>query len=210
MKPSYGIVVDWETSGIRNNKKPYLTFLEQTQGIEIGATLVHIPTFETISEFESRVKFLGSHDGIEYGGPAYNKLTWSKDAEKIHGIKISDLIDAPTPKEVCESFINWLKINGVVDTHKSPLMFCGHNPSGDYYATMQLLFLGQHENDIRFHYRTIDSFTAGYFIFGTKNSNDLFKRTSNVQRKIHSAMEDSRLTTIALRTIYEICKGLSK
>lgn len=209
MKRGIGLVVDWETSGLRDHTVPHLTYLEGPQGIEIGATLVYMPEFEVIGEFTSRIRFLGLHEGISYGGPTHEKLSWSTEAEAIHGIKIADLLAAPTPAEVSEKFIKFVKLNARIDDpHKTPVMFCGHNPDGDHYMTRQMLFLGGAENGLRFHYRQIDSFSLGYFVFGTKSSNELFERTSGVVRKIHTALEDSRLTTVALRTIYKLCQGI--
>jgi DNA polymerase III epsilon subunit-like protein len=209
VKRGIGVVVDWETSGLREHKVPMRTYLEGPQGIEIGATLVFLPEFEVIAEFESRVRFLGKHNGCPYGGPIHEGLTWSEEAEAIHGIKIVDLLEAPTPSEAAAAFVHFVKSNaGIDDPHKVPVMFCGHNPDGDHYMTRQLLFLGQQENGLRFHHRQIDSFSLGYFVLGTKSSNDLFERTSGVKRGIHSALEDSRLTTVALRTIYNLCQGI--
>jgi hypothetical protein len=208
VKRDIGIVVDWETTGLRDHKTPYLTYLEGTQGIEIGATLVYLPEFEPIAEFTSRVRFLGMHDGIAYGGPRYEKLTWSTDAERIHGIKIADLMKEQHPSAVAQNFVNFVKNNAKIDDpHKTPVMFCGHNPDGDFYYTQQLLYLGGVETGLRFHHRMIDSFSLGYFVYGTKSSNELFERVSGVKREIHTAIEDSRLTTAALRTIYKICQG---
>lgn len=205
-KRAIGVVIDWETTGLRDPKSPSVNFLEGPQGIEIGATLVYLPEVEIISEFSSRVRFLGSHKGIEYG--PYAGLTWSEDAEKIHGIKPMDLAKEPLPLVVAEAFTTWIRTGGNIDDpQKTPVMICGHNPGGDEYFTRQLLFFGGEENGIRFHHRMIDSFSLGYFVLGVKSSDELFERVSGVQRKIHTAMEDSRLTTQALRTIYKLCQG---
>ncbi len=209
MKREIGVVIDWETTGLRDYKVPYRTYLEGPQGIEIGATLVYLPEIETIAEFHSRVRFLGTHNDISYGGHLHYNLTWSEDAEFIHGIKPGDLIKESWPSEVALAFINFVKQNANIDDpHKTPIMFCGHNPSEDNYYTRQLLFLGGAENQLRFHHRQIDSFSLGYFVLGTKSSNELFERTSGIKRKKHTALEDSRLTTAALRTIYLLCQGI--
>ena len=207
MKRSLGVVVDWETTGLRNHKTPHLLYLEGPQGIEIGATLVWLPDVEVIAEFSSRVRFLGVHAGISYGGPRHEGLTWDADAERIHGIKVTDLMKEQHPSVVAEDFVNFVKNNGGIDDpHKTPVMFCGHNPDGDYHYTRQLLYLGGLENGLRFHHRMIDTFSLGYFVLGVKSSNELFERVSGIKREIHSALEDSRLTTAALRTIYELCQ----
>lgn len=210
-KRTVGLVLDWETSGLREHKVPSLTYLEGPQGIEIGATLVWLPEVEQIATFTSRIRFVGSHKGIEYGSCAYNELTWDENAEKIHGISIHDLLNEPSPLAVARQFVSWVKTNaGIDDPQKTPVMFCGHNPDGDMYYTRQLLFMGGEENGLRFHHRMLDTFSLGYFVLGTKSSDELFHRVSGVERKIHSAMEDSLLTTEALRTIYKLCQGNMK
>jgi hypothetical protein len=209
MKQKFGLVIDWETSGLLDHRVPYRAYLEGPQGIEIGATLVYLPEFETIAEFSSRMRFLGTHKEISYGGHLHYDLTWDEDAERIHGMTPSDLLKEPWPSDVAASFVNFVKSNAQIDDpNKVPIMFCGHNPGGDLYCTRQLLFLGGMENALRFHHRQIDSFSLGYFVYGTKSSNELFELTSGVKREIHSALEDSRLTTTALRTIYKLCQGL--
>ena len=209
MKREIGVVIDWETTGLQEQKVPYRTFLQGPQGIEIGATLVYLPDFTAIAEFSSRVRFLGTHNAISYGGHLHDDLTWSEDAERIHGMKPSDLIKEPCPSEVAANFVNFVKQNAKIDDpHKTPIMFCGHNPSSDHYYTRQLLFLGGVENKLRFHHRQIDSFSLGYFLLGTKSSNELFEKTSGIKREIHTALEDSRMTTVALRTIYHLCQGI--
>lgn len=204
-KRDIGVVIDWETTGLRDPKAPSVNFIEGPQGIEIGATLIYLPEVEVIAEFSSRVRYMGSHRGIEYG--PYSGLTWSDDAEKIHGIKAMDLAKEPLPPVVAEKFVTFVKTNaGIDDPQKTPVMICGHNPEGDAYFTRQLLFFGGEENGIRFHHRMIDSFSLGYFVLGAKSSTELFERVSGVNRKIHSAMQDSMLTTEALKTIYQICR----
>jgi hypothetical protein len=207
-KRAVGVVVDWETSGLREQKVPTMNYLEGPQGIELGATLVWLPEVEVISTYSSRVRFLGVHNAVEYGGPAYNGITWNEDAERFHGIKIRDLINERMPSVVAAEFATWVKTNaGIDDPQKTPVMFCGHNPEGDMYYTRQLMFFGGIENAIRFHYRMIDSFSLGYFVLDVKSSNELFERVSGVTRKIHTALEDSMLTTQALKTIYKLCQG---
>ncbi len=203
-----GLVIDWESSGLLNKLVPYRTYLEGPQGIEIGVVMVHLPEVETIAEFSSRVRFLGTHNNISYGGHHYRDLTWSEKAERVHNIKPGDLIKESLPSEVAVNFVNFVKANAKIDDpQKTPIMICGHNPCDDYYYTRQLLYFGGMENGLRFHHRQIDTFSLGYFLFGTKSSNELFERTSGIKRTIHTALEDSRLTTAALRTIYEVCQG---
>lgn len=204
-KKSFGLVIDWETSGLRPQETPWRNYLEGPQGIELGAVLVELPDFTQIAEFVSRVRFIGTAHGISYGGPIHEGLTWSDEAQVVHGISVTDLLHEPTPNEVSERFVRFTLDNaGISDPHKQPIMICGHNPAGDAYYVRQLLFLGGHERNIRFHHRMLDSFTIGYMLLGTKSSNELFKTVSNVVRDKHSALEDARLTLDAFRHLHAI------
>jgi DNA polymerase III epsilon subunit-like protein len=203
MVQDFGLVIDWETSGLPDQAVPWRTYLEGPQGIEIGAILVRLPEFEPVDEFTSRVQFLGTAHGLARGLPLYENLTWDVKAERVHGITPANLLDAPHPSIISEQLINWIKVNGATE---QPLMLCGHNPSFDQYYTRQLLFIGGKERQIRLHHRMVDSFTLGYLLYGSKSSDDLFRRISSVSRKIHSAIEDARLTLDALRTIYALCR----
>jgi DNA polymerase III epsilon subunit-like protein len=207
VKKNYGLVVDWETTGLRQHETPSRSYLEGPQGIEIGAVLVELPNFEPIGEFSSRVKFLGQAHGISYSGPIYESLTWSDEAQRVHGISPNDLIDAPSPNEVADCLIKFiLNTAHIEDPHKQPIMICGHNPAGDAYCVRQLLFLGGEETKLRFHHRMIDSFTLGYMLLGTKSSNELFEMVSGVVRGTHNALEDARLTLAAFQHLYQICQ----
>jgi hypothetical protein len=209
VKQDIGLVVDWETSGIRDQEVPWLNYLEGPQGIEIGAILVYLPTFEPIAEFVSRVCFLGIANGVSWGGPRYERLTWSTEAERIHGMTPAGLADEASPLLVAEKFVKFIKKNARIDDpQKRPIMLCGHNPSGDAYYTRQLLYLGGVERKVRFHHRMMDSFTLGYLLLGAKSSNELFEKTSGTKRGIHSALEDARLTLQAFRNIYQLCRGM--
>jgi DNA polymerase III epsilon subunit-like protein len=210
VKKAYGLVVDWETSGLRQHESPWRTYLEGPQGIEIGAVLVELPDFTPIAEYVSRVRFLGTAHGIQYGGPHTELLTWSDEAETIHGISLNDLMGAPTPTQVADELVRFvLGHAGIDDAQKQPIMICGHNPAGDAYCVRQLLFLGLAESKLRFHHRMLDSFSLGYMLLGTKSSNELFKRVSDVVRGTHNALEDARLTLAAFQLMRTMTKELT-
>jgi Exonuclease len=199
MSDDFGLVCDWETSGLLETHFPYETFLEGPQGIEIGAIMVKLPEFIVLEEYESKVRFLGTHDNISYGGPLYEKLTWSSESQEIHGITIESLKNAPSPTEVAANLMymtqKYVKSN-------DPIMFSGHSPIGDIYHTKQLLFLGGRSRGIRFHHRMFDTFSLGKFLYGAKSSSALFKIVSGVVRGKHTAIEDARLTLAALQRMY--------
>jgi len=210
MKQEFGLIVDWETSGLLEDRVPTRTFLEGPQGIEIGAILVRLPEFNPVAEFQSKVRFLGMDQGISYGGPIHQALTWSTDAERVHGVKIADTRNSPIPSHVADSLIEFIKTHTRYDDlNTNRIMLCGHNPSFDAYFTRQLLFLGGKERSIRMHHRMIDTFSLGYVMYGIKSSNELFKKISSTSREIHTAIADARLTLEALRHMYNSCRDLN-
>lgn len=207
----FGLVLDWETSGVPDEKVPWRTYLEGPQGIEIGAILVRLPHFEQVAEFSSRVRFLGIANGISFGGPLYEGITWNSDAEKIHGIAVSDLRQERHPSSVATEFTGWVEANiGSGDPRKEPLMVCGHNPAFDLYYTRQLLFIGGAERRLKLIHRTVDTFSLGYFLFNCETSDELFKHVSGITRTVHSALDDARLTLQALQHMYQYCRNTNQ
>jgi hypothetical protein len=207
VKKDFGIVIDWETTGIRQHETPWRTYLEGPQGIELGAIAVKLPEFEPLGEFSARIRFLGSRNGIAYGGPEHEQLTWSDEAQAVHGISVTELAKALTPVEAAGNFLRFAhSVTGIADFHKHPVMICGHNPASDAYYLRQLLFLGGVERKIRFHARMLDSFTIGYMLLGTKSSTELFKHISGVVRTTHNALQDAQLTLNAFRQLNSVCR----
>jgi DNA polymerase III epsilon subunit-like protein len=210
VKKHFGLVIDWETTGIHQQEVPWNAYLDGPQGIELGAIVVELPDFTTINETVTRVRFLGTAHGVSYGGPTHENLTWSDEAERVHGISVTDLINEPTPSEAADKLVRFvLQSTRIEDPQKSPIMVCGHNPAGDMYYLRQLLFLGSKERGLRFHHRMLDSFTLGYMMLGTKSSNDLFEQVSGVVRDKHNALQDARLTRDAFVHLYNKCRNFS-
>lgn len=187
------LVTDWETTGLRDELVPFHNYVEGPQGIEVGAVVVNLSDWQPIASYTSRIRFLGYHAGVRYG--AYERLTWSEQAQKIHGLSPGDLETAPTPAEVAEEFLRFLKKHFSDD----PILFCAHNPQGDRYYTNQLMFFGGVQGNVRFHHRMLDSFTAGMLAFGAESSDQLFSLTSDIEREQHSALEDAMLCARAMR-----------
>lgn len=208
-KKSFGLVIDWETTGLRQHETTWQTYLEGPQGIEIGVIAVELPAFTPVAEFTSRVRFLGQRHGIAYGGPHYERLTWSDEAQLVHGLSAHDLVHEPMPSEVADKLVRFVHSSfGIDDPQKHPVMICGHNPAGDAYYVRQLLFLGSVQDKIRFHHRMLDSFTLGYMLLGAKSSNELFQRVSGTVRTTHNALQDAKLTLDAFRHLHSICQNV--
>jgi DNA polymerase III epsilon subunit-like protein len=193
MNQSRVLVVDWETTGIRDETKMTQMYVDGPQGIEIGAVVVE--DWVEVGAFWSRVRFLGTHNGVSYGPPNLSSLAWAEKARNVHGIPIEDAIRAPHPRSVAEEFVGFLKKH--FDLTK-PIMFCAHNPMGDRYYTRQLIVLGGVEEKVVFHYRMYDSYTMGALVFGSKGSDDLFRATSGVVRGNHNALDDARFAAKAM------------
>jgi len=197
------VVIDWETSGVRDDAVPVLSYLEGPQGIEIGAVVIDLSSWNTLGEFGSRVRFMGSHGGLSYGGAAWERLSWSAQAEKIHGITLRELTEAPKPVEVAERFVQFIYSH--LDPNR-PILLCGHNPDFDAYFTRQLLFMAGRLPDIRFAHRRIDTFTVGFLTMGCEDSDELFLLTQGAIRSFHNALDDARLTVSAMKSIVERLK----
>lgn len=187
------LVIDWETTGIRDDSAPFVNFLEGPQGIEIGAVVLDLNTLTTGEEFNRHCRFLGTHKGIQYDQDRFSALTWSEKAETIHGMKIEALaVEAAHPNQVGREFAEYVRRN----FGDNRVMMAGHNPVGDRYFTKQLLYIA--DQDIRFHHRMLDTFTGGYLLWGAESSDELFSIVSDIRRKNHSAIQDARLTAKAL------------
>ena len=198
------IVIDWETSGIRNDRTPSTTFKEGPQGIQIGAVVCDLENnWEELGAFESDVKFIGAHDGVEYG--EFPKITWSESAQEIHGLDLEHLSGCAHPRMVGHKFGSFMKR---WFSKNNRALFAAHNPQGDIYYTKQFLwFAGLHNDpDLQFHHRMLDSFSIGNLLWDAQHSDELFKITSEVERGKHGALEDARLCANALRRAYAVVR----
>ncbi len=190
------LVLDWEASGLPKefgtqiwNKGP--------QGIELGAILVEDLTGECRSEWEfvSRVRFVQRD---------YSGLNWDPQAERIHGITINDLIQAPTPATVCTNFNYFLKQSYAP---KEPILLCGQNPMYDRYYLYQLYMLAQMEPP-RLHSRMIDTFSLGIAIWGDQTGDEVFERATGKKRTTHTSLGDARSSHAVLKLAIQKTAGL--
>lgn len=193
-----GVVIDWETSGLLDDRVPSMSYLEGPQGIEIGAAVVDLDTWDELATFHRRIRFMGTHLGQRRGGPLYEKLTWSVGAERIHGITISALANEAPPATVGDEFLSFIRANTLSG---EPVLLIGYNPSFDAYFVKQLLFFTGRLDEFRLLHRMVDVFTAGFLAYGCFNSDELFQLVNAERRNFHSAVEDVRLTISAMRSI---------
>jgi len=180
------LVIDWETTGLRNWRDPSPAYYKGPQGIQLGAAIVEPENdWKTIGEFKSNVKWLG----VDW--PA---LTWAETAYNVHKISMEELIKAPHPFEVTSLFVEFLKEH--VDIDKS-IRLAGHGVDFDKYFLIQLFYLAGSLQDIPIHFnhRELDTRTIGQFLWGTSSSDILYHRVLGVEnREVHDALEDVQLT----------------
>lgn len=193
-RPPKFLALDWETSGLRDAKNSYSTYVQGPQGIEIGAVVLHPETYEPVDEYTSRMRFLGSHQGIEYG--EYPGLTWSEDAERIHGLALMDLIREPHPRMVAQEFGTFLRKHYAPDER---ITIVGHNPELDRYHLQQALYYGGLLSDFKIDHRMIDTHTLGFMLYGCNGSEELFFRITGQRRTVHRALWDAHATGAVLR-----------
>jgi len=187
------LVGDWETSGLPDDEP---RFDYGPQGIQMGFCVVEDPydRWEIVDEFRADVKWLGTTQ--QYEGE-HCHLTWSPEAERVHGISQASLLTKPHPEVIAGGLIPILQRHWVGEK----IIFAGHNPWFDLYFTKQFLWFAGVSREVRLDHRMLDSSTLGFFTLGIANSDDLFLATSGSRRGKHDALEDARLTVGAFREL---------
>ena len=194
------LIIDWETTGIPNERIETQSYFSGPQGIQIGAVVVDNieSTWDIVDTFKSDVRYLGPYPPdlrAKRPTPVLAErpfLTWDNKAYEIHGLSLEYLISAPHPEEVGENFFDWLKAHFGI----SRIQVGGHVPCFDRHFMMQLFYLSGllHRRDLNFGYRMLDSSTIGYFLWGTSDSRELFEKILNTSEGMHDALEDAILT----------------
>lgn len=194
------LIIDWETTGIPNERVETQSYFSGPQGIQIGAVVVDNieSTWDIVDTFKSNVRYLGPYPqkfGAQSPTPVLAEqpfLTWDERAYEIHGLSLEFLMSEPHPKEVGENFSDWLKAH----FGTSLIQMGGHVPCFDRYFMMQLFYLAGllHRSDLKFGYRMMDSSTIGYFLWGTSDSRELFEKVLGTSEGMHDALEDAILT----------------
>lgn len=185
------LVIDCETSGLHYNMDAACynpVTKEYYQAVSWGLIVVDAQTFKTIDELYVEIKWDG-------------KSLWNAKAEAIHGMSKKYLAENGISRtEAVEEIANLLLKHWGPDM---PICVAGHNPSFD------LAFLKQDLRseglELRFGSKMVDTNTIGLVVYGTHNSDDLFKLVG-VNRTTHSALEDAKACLQVLR----ITKQLSE
>jgi DNA polymerase III epsilon subunit-like protein len=118
------------------------------------------------------------------------------DAEKVHGLTKEYLdVNGYTEEQAIEIIGSIILRYWAPD---QPITLFGHN-----VGTFDLYFLydlfHRYGIELKFSSRCIDSFSIGFALFGTFNSNELFELTGCEAREHHNAMDDILMTVHSIK-----------
>jgi DNA polymerase III alpha subunit (gram-positive type) len=185
----FGLSIDWETSGSKWGSLEET--IQEFQGLSFGAIVFDLTTFEIVDSIYHEIQF----DSTKY--------EWSDQAEKVHGLTRTYLLQEGVTQEeaavdLANLIIKWFGTQEVV--------FCGHNIAFDIAFTRQLLQpFGVMP---RVSSRQIDTSSIGWALFDIYKSEELYQFLGLPARSEHNALEDAMYTIMALETIRTIAKEL--
>lgn len=186
--PTYGLCIDWESSGSDFLGNSALTF----QGLSFGAIIFNTRTFEIVDELYVEIKF----DETTY--------QWSNDAQKIHGLTREYLAEHGVEREeACVLLMEFLL------KHLGPnpkVMVLGFNTGFDINFTEQLF--NDFGVEFKSHHVVLDVAGMSFICFGTYKSDHVFELFGNDKRAAHNALEDARMTLEVARQYNAIFKDL--
>lgn len=194
------LILDWETTGIPNERIETQSYFSGAQGIQLGAVVVDNidSTWDIVDTYKSNVRFLGPYPQnlkVQRPTPVLAEmpfLTWDRRAYEIHGLSLEFLMSAPHPQDVGEEFTGWL----LAHFGSNMIQMGGHVPCFDRYFMLQLFYLAGllQSKELKFGYRMLDSSTIGAFLWGTSDSRELFEKVLGTSEGMHDALEDAILT----------------
>jgi DNA polymerase III epsilon subunit-like protein len=175
--PTFGIAIDWETSGSEWGGDS----TKSCQGISMGLVIYKTSNFEIVDTLYLEIKFDAS------------KYKWSTDAEKIHKLSREHLAaNGITQEEAAVELMN--KLVQYFDPSED-ILFMGHNVDFDIGFTKQLL----EPFSLMFNisHRRLDTAGTAYIVLGIHRSEDLFTFLGMPERQMHNALEDAIYTVMA-------------
>lgn len=184
--PSFGLAIDWETSGAAFGEDSSKTF----QGLAFGAIIFNTKTFEPIETLYREIKFDSE------------KCKWTEEAEKIHGLSKEYLAQHGVTQEDAAADLAELILKYFAT---GKVTFLGHNPEFDRRFTNQLLMtLGiefsvektepEAEGWIQLHHVMLDTSALGFITMGLFKSDLLFDAMGLEERGEHNALTDALYT----------------
>jgi len=183
----YLLVADSETSGLFMNADDpsFNPATNQTyQSVSWGMIVVDTTTLKIVDTLYVEIKW----DGVSI---------WSKEAQAVHGLTIKYLEEnALSPEDaVVEIASLILKYWGP----DNPVCLAGHNV-GSFDIWFLKRLLRDHQINIKFGARVIDTNGIGFAVYNTYNSDDLFAACGVEKRAQHNALDDAKAVLRVLRT----------
>lgn len=195
--PSFGLCLDWETSGALwggDSSKEY-------QGISFGAIIFDTATFDPIEKMYVEIKF----DATKY--------KWAESAEAIHGLSREYLETNGISQVDAAMALAELILKYFGDTK---VMFLGHNTEFDRRFTNQLMNTIEIEFSvekqtkfdswIQLHHVILDTSSTGFIALGLFKSDLLFEKIGFEDRGAHNALADAEQTLGTCKAIREMMK----
>ena len=188
LAPTFGICLDWETSGSDFEGDSTINY----QGISVGAIIFNTRTFEPVADLYREIQF----DETRY--------KWTEGAEKIHELTRNHLkANGVTREDACvdllEFMIKWLG--------PSPKpMILAYNAEFDIGFTRQLL--SDFGIEFRHHHVVLDVANTTFICFGTYKSDHVFELFGMEKRGSHNALQDAYMCLEVARQYNAIFKEL--
>lgn len=189
------LFADCETTGIAfGSDNPVRRGSESFQAVSWGLIVADAETLKPLDSLYVEIKWNG-------------ESTWSKEAERVHGLTLPYLEANGVDEEDAV-----VEIAGFIMKHWGPTgVVCigGHN-----VATFDLFFLkdllNRFEIPVKFGSKTIDTNAIGFATFGTHNSDDLFEAVGCPPRdpSNHNALVDAdnaRRAVQVVRALFTQC-----
>ena len=179
--PTYGLAIDWETSGYSTPN-----FSAKHQGLSVGAIVFDVRTLVPIEKFYREVKF----------NPKYE---WSAQAEAIHGLTKEYLdLHGQDQETVAIEFAN-LIIKYFSTGH---IILMGHKVNFDRSFTDQLMSVIGIE--LKYHSTTIDTCTLATVLMEMNHSEEIFQTLGLPPREKHNSLEDIEYTLESVRRMKDL------
>ncbi len=148
-----------------------------------------------------------------------NEEAFSQSSEKVHGLTLDELDDAPMIYDVLPEFEQWAcrSLGRNWSEGKAPLgdlVICGQSILSDI-SFLQYEYRHQ-KMKWPFSYKLLELFSVSHFVFSVLEKNGLKPPKSRGlsavagffgltrEEKNHNALEDSRLTAACFRKLYEL------
>lgn len=182
--PTFGLAIDWETSGYT---APPGDYAAKHQGISFGAIIFDVKTLESVDAIYHEIQF------------DEKKYLWESGAERVHGLSRDHLKKNGVKAEVAAADLAnlVLKYIGTDD-----VLLLGHRVYFDRSFTVQLM--NTVNIQLSYHPTTIDSSSMATILLETSKSEEVFTTLGLPPRAAHNAMEDIIYTLASVKRMKEI------